>query len=836
MDRRRFLKSSAVIAASATAELGGLKSRAAEAVKPGDVIDLSSAVIAAPASLSQRERKAIQVLVEEVERRTRIRLPINADRAGAPAIAVGTRESLESLQGAQAYLSGRAPSGPEGYALRAFAPPRSGVVVEGADERGILYGVGGLLRRMTMRENALAVSAGLSITTHPRYPLRGHQLGYRPKTNSYDGWTVPMWEQYIRDLAVFGVNAVELIPPKSDDLPSGPNFWLPPLDMMVQMSRICDDYGLDVWIWYPAMAKDYSDAATVKAALDEWGAVFKALPRIDAIFVPGGDPGHTAPGVLLALLEKQRQNLRQYHPNAAAWISPQSFDQEWMEEFFRILSASRPQWLGGVVFGPQIALDLPSFRQRVPKEYPIRFYPDITHCLSCEFPVPEWDVAYAHTEGREVINPRPAGYANIFSRYLPYTCGFIAYSEGCNDDVNKCVASELAWNPGADVAEILRDYSRYFIGDRLTDGFATGLAALEDDWRSPLLSNESVPVTLAQFQALESSASPHELLKWRFQQGLYRAYYDAYVRQRLIYETSLEQRALDRLRESERPGVRPLPLGIGDTHGSPTNALDIVAILSDAEAILERATTQPVAHDLRTRILALGEALYQSIRMQMSVELYKAEAVNRGGTLDTLDAAISNVPWLLQRIREIAAIPSREEQLRAIFELLSRTNPGPGGFYDDLGDVANEPHLIRGDGAVRDPEFRHTALDEFAYPDRTGNAVPLAWKRWAASLYGAPLEMHYRGLDPAAAYKLRVVYAGTPDQKIRLAAGNVQIHGYISKPWPMKPVEFNVPRQATASGEMRLSWFGESGLGHNGQGCQVAEVWLMKLESGPKSS
>ena len=40
-------------------------------------------------------------------------------------------------------------------------------------------------------------------------------------------------------------------------------------------------------------------------ALKEWGEVFRQLPRIDAVFVPGGDPGHTQPKYLLALLEKQ---------------------------------------------------------------------------------------------------------------------------------------------------------------------------------------------------------------------------------------------------------------------------------------------------------------------------------------------------------------------------------------------------------------------------------------------------------------------------------------------------------------------------------------------------
>ena len=74
-------------------------------------------------------------------------------------------------------------------------------------------------------------------TTAPEYPLRGHQLGYRPKTNSYDAWDLAQWEQYIRDLAVFGTNAIELIPPRSDDDADSPHFPLPPMEMMVGMSR-----------------------------------------------------------------------------------------------------------------------------------------------------------------------------------------------------------------------------------------------------------------------------------------------------------------------------------------------------------------------------------------------------------------------------------------------------------------------------------------------------------------------------------------------------------------------------------------------------------------------
>ena len=66
-----------------------------------------------------------------------------------------------------------------------------------------------------MNPGKITLDDDLSVTTAPKYPLRGHQLGYRPKTNSYDAWDLPQWEQYYRDLAVFGCNAVELIPPRT---------------------------------------------------------------------------------------------------------------------------------------------------------------------------------------------------------------------------------------------------------------------------------------------------------------------------------------------------------------------------------------------------------------------------------------------------------------------------------------------------------------------------------------------------------------------------------------------------------------------------------------------
>jgi hypothetical protein len=657
-----------------------------------------------------------------------------------------------------------------------------------------------------MTRGGVTLAEGLDLATAPRYPLRGHQLGYRPKTNSYDGWTLPLWEQYFRDLAVFGTNAIELIPPRSDDDADSPHFPLPPLDMMVGMSQLAADYGLDVWIWYPALDRDYSDPKTVELALKEWGEVFRKLPRIDAVFVPGGDPGHTQPKYLLALLEKQTENLHRYHPNAQMWVSPQGFNQEWLEEFYTILRQDRPTWLHGVVYGPQVRVSLPQLRKAVPAQYPIRRYPDITHSLRCQYPVPDWDLAYALTEGRECINPRPLGQAQIFRAFQDQAIGFLTYSEGCNDDVNKIVWSALGWDPDMPVLEILREYSRYFIGARYEEEFAQGLLALERSWQGPLLNNKTVDTTLQQLQALERQASPQDLLNWRFQQVLYRVYFDAFQRRRLIYETDLEEQAMEKLRSARRIGS--------------------LLAFQEAEGILDRAGTEPVGRDWRARVFELGEALFQSIRMQLSVERYKAIAVGRGANLDTIDVPLNNRLWLKERFTTLRRLEHEADRLRGIQDILHWTDPGPAGFYDELGNPSGRPHLVPGVRFEKDPGFLQSPLVGFTN-------VPgwrLSWCRNAEASYDAPLRMHYEGLDPKAPYKLRVVYTGDNFRaKIRLQANEgIEVHPFLTKPTPIRPLEFPLPPEATRKGELTLTWFGEPGRGGNGRGCQVAEVWLLR--------
>jgi hypothetical protein len=251
-----------------------------------------------------------------------------------------------------------------------------------------------------------------------------------------------------------------------------------------------------------------------------------------------------------------------------------------------------------------------------------------------------------------------------------------------------------------------------------------------------------------------------------------------------------------------------------------------LAALDSAESVLDRAVTQRTAVEIRRRVFDLAEALFQSARMQLSVPLYRAIGVDRGATLDNIDFPLNNRGWLRERFSSIRRSESEPERLKQMQEILEWTNPGAGGFYDDLGNPWNRPHLVTGPGFEKDPAFLESALAAFGY--RFGGR--LQWWRHGETRDDTPLEMRYAGLDPSAGYRLRVVYAGDPGPKrLRLLAGNdLEVHPYQDKPQPYRPQEFAIPPAAYRDGSLRLRWFREEGAGGAGRGPQIAEVWLLR--------
>lgn len=767
-----------------------------------ETLDLSSAVIVVrPGELPNAERTAAVMLTEEVESRTGIPLDV-ATKWPDSGVVIALSSQTEVPDWDQAIPTREGDTLPErradGYRLFVDKQASGSTVVwiVGADARGVLYGVGALLRNLNCTKGHAVLSASLDIATAPAYPIRGHQLGYRPKANSWDAWTPEQFDQYIRELTFFGVNSIENIP--FQGAAPSPLMKTSRQEMNRKMSEICARYGLDYWIWAPAVF-DLNDQEKRAALLEQHEELYRDCEELSGIFFPGGDPGSNPPELVLPFLKDVYALLHPIHPDAGVWLSLQGFGPKDIKYVIDYLKEESPDWLMGLVAGPS-APPIPMTRNLLPAKYKYRLYPDITHNKICQYPVPWWDQAYALTLGREAINPRPEHYAYIHNWFAPYTDGFISYSDGVHDDVNKTVWSSLAWDPETELRWILIEYCRVFFGPGVAKRAADGIFALERNWRGTIKENGAVESTLLYWQQLEKEF-PSLKDNWRWQMCLVRAYYDAYIRHRVINETRLEEEANAVLAQCESLGAD--------------------AAMTGAMHFLNQAVDAPVSPELRERIYALCEDLFQSIGLQTSVEKYHASGAERGAILDFVDYPMNNRWWLEDEFVKVRALPSEAEKCKRLLEIAFWERPTPGSYYDDIGNPAKCPRVKRS-------EFVYTEPGEEAHPE------PLQWW-WDSGMSRARLSWQntmdypeavvYEGLDPEASYTVRCSGYG----KFLLSIDGEKVGD------PKDAVEMGETRDYPVAPEhlhdrkLVLKWAQPTDEGHLNwrQRSRLAEVWLI---------
>jgi hypothetical protein len=745
------------------------------------------------------ERTAATVLTEEVARRSGVqwRTSTTWPTAGwAVALLSGKDAELQGIPVPHGIQIAKA----EGYGIATDTsrPGRPVLWIAGVDPRGALFGAGRVLRNLECRHGSVRLTAQLNLTSAPDYPIRGHQLGYRATANSYDAWSPAQFDQYIRELALFGVNSIEGIP-FQDTRPTVNSY--PRSKMNVDLSRICERYGQDYWIWVPADF-DLKDAAHRAKALQEHEALFRDCPALTGVFVAGGDPGDNPPELVIPYLADLARILTRHHPAARVWLSLQGYDGAKQDAVFRWIEREHPAWLGGLVAGPS-SPPLPELRSRLPAHYPIRDYPDITHSVRCQYPVPWWDPAYAFTLGRESVNPRPIFFARAIRDTMPYTQGFISYSDGVHDDVNKIVWSALAWDRSADLNTVLAEYCRLFFGPDVAATAAAGLFAFERDWEGALATNGGVDATFALWHTLEQQA-PELKSNWRWQMCLLRAYYDMYTRYRLLYESGLEDAANAQMLAAHATGSEQT--------------------IVQALATLKRAETAPIRQELAARVTQLCADLYASIGLQTSVEKYHASGSERGAVLDFLNYPLNNRWWLEDELAKVRQMPTEAERVARLETLATWENPGPGSYYDDIGNIAKSPHEVRNEKLAAPL----VDVDNMALPGLmfwTGND-PLARARqsWFSD-EGWPTALKYTMLDPEADYLVRTTGCGD----CFLRANGVRIAPTLDGRKVGELKEFPLPRGLTRDGNLTLTFDPtfEPNLNWRVQS-RLTEIWLIK--------
>src|SRR5919107_116759 len=93
-------------------------------------IDVTHAVVVAPGNLTGPERKAVEMLVDEVAARSQVRwqLASRPPSGNVPVVTIARKQGI---------------AGPEGYGIRTAG---THLTITGDDARGVLFGIGRLLR------------------------------------------------------------------------------------------------------------------------------------------------------------------------------------------------------------------------------------------------------------------------------------------------------------------------------------------------------------------------------------------------------------------------------------------------------------------------------------------------------------------------------------------------------------------------------------------------------------------------------------------------------------------------------------------------------------------
>eukprot|EP01043_Picozoa_sp_COSAG02_P013252 COSAG02_NODE_527_length_20704_cov_120.745462_4_plen_429_part_00 len=249
---------------------------------------------------------------------------------------------------------------------RGSAAPK--LQIHARSDRGLMLGAGRLLRSLGVGPfGVISIPHNLAVAVEPPAfgRTRGHQL-----TDWGFYMTTEFFEQYVKDLLVFGTNQIEFA---HINYARGDQFKL------VAWSKILDKYDLRVSMFNVPYSTDEDKAIT--------RAVFANMTRIDSLFREGGG------AEILPDIQELVTELHKRHPNATTWLSPCGLDEIALDRWLvAINTPATRSWLSGAAYGPGVHISQKQLVERLPTGYELRQYPDISHSLAAMYPQPNWCV------------------------------------------------------------------------------------------------------------------------------------------------------------------------------------------------------------------------------------------------------------------------------------------------------------------------------------------------------------------------------------------------------------------------------------------------------------
>jgi len=474
---------------------------------------------------------------------------------------------------------------PEGYAVKMVTLDNSPAILTiGADNRGLLYAAGEILRQIN-KEPLAVIFKTFDVSSAPAYRFRGAnnpQGGTMRKFTKSRAWTTSEWKDVILDYALAGANCFYA---EEWGSTSERTKFLKSFDLMTTVGIRPNQYqgefpeewksgGLKNWEWIKSNWICPSIPEAREALLQQWTEKLKNLGDHDILRFYAGDPGGCRDErckpwgkTFVLLCEDISKIALKTHPNLIVLMANQDLTNEGDMAIFDYLAEEPQDWLYGLAYGPGSNAMSWYFRHKLnrelfeypgygwlnrylsetlndlPKDKKIVHYSDITHWIMAQYNIEKPERNIAKSYGRRTWHTRPEALYKIFQAIMPFSQGDIIYTEGYHDHFNQYLWHRLLWNPHHTAKEVTKEYCRVYFGDQASELMTEAIFQLEKNFEIPLATNEGID----RYYALVKEAGkliPSNLMEddhvWRLY--MQKAALDKYIQLKLQRELFQEER------------------------------------------------------------------------------------------------------------------------------------------------------------------------------------------------------------------------------------------------------------------------------------------------------
>ncbi len=420
----------------------------------------------------------------------------------------------------------------EGYAAKLAKHENSSIIIAaGADNRGVLYAAGEILRQMKPVETGVRFEP-FDVSTSPAYRFRGAnatQGGTMRKYTKARPWTKAEREQAILDYALAGANCFYA------EWGGGERYdFLKSIDLLtiagIRPNRFYGDMpeewksgGLASWEWINSQWVCPSIPEAREVLLKQWRERLAAMADHDILRFYGGDPSGCRDercmpwgGTFVKLCEDISNIALENHQNLIVLIANQDMTNEGDLTIFDYLSKKPVDWLYGIAYGPgsnamswyfrhELRDDLFEYEgfgrlnrylaetlNELPADQKIVHYSDITHWIMAQYNVENPERNIAKSYGRRTWHTRPDALWRISQAIMPFSHGDIIYTEGYHDHFNQYLWQRLLWNPHQTAEEVTDEYCRLYFGEKAAPLMSKAIFQLEKNFIEPLATNEDI--------------------------------------------------------------------------------------------------------------------------------------------------------------------------------------------------------------------------------------------------------------------------------------------------------------------------------------------------------